>query len=97
MQQAKEKHRKDLHYILDDVMMNIVDTLLENPKIPYNKSQLAKAAGISRDALYRRWDTLTAFNIVKESDVAAEGTYWELNQDSDMVESIAHILHQATE
>lgn len=80
-------------YLLDDVSTTIVDTLLDNPAIPYNKSQLADAADVSRDALYRRWDTLVERGILKKSDVGAKGTYWELNEDSDVVEAIARILH----
>ncbi|MDY6768649.1 MAG: AsnC family protein [Candidatus Nanohaloarchaea archaeon] len=36
------------------MMEKIVRVLLENPAIPYNTSQLAEAAGVSRNALYRR-------------------------------------------
>ena len=80
-------------YILDDVTVKVVDTLLDNPSIPYSKSQLAEAADISRDALYRRWDALVENNIVKKSDVESGGDYWELDQDSEKVEAIAKLLH----
>lgn len=86
----KEKRGK---YILDDVTVKIVDTLLDNPAIPYNKNQLAEAANVSRDALYRRWDSLLEHNILKKSDIGAKGDYWELNEDSDTVEAITRILH----
>lgn len=88
-----KKKRKDLEYIFDDVTLKIVDTLLDNPAIPYNKNQLAEAAEISRDALYRRWDALIAFNILKKSDVGSKADYWELDENSETVEAIARILH----
>ncbi|MDY6769524.1 MAG: Lrp/AsnC family transcriptional regulator, partial [Candidatus Nanohaloarchaea archaeon] len=63
MPQLKRK-QEGIEYLLDDVTMKIVDTLLDNPAIPYNKSQLAEAADVSRDALYRRWDTLVERGIL---------------------------------
>jgi response regulator of citrate/malate metabolism len=80
-------------YILDDMTVKVVDTLLDNPSIPYSKSQLAEAAGISRDALYRRWDALIENDIVKKSNINSGGDYWELDQDSEKVEAIAKLLH----
>jgi len=82
-------------YILDDVTLKIVDMLLDNPAVPYNKNQLAENAGVSRDALYRRWDALIEHGIVKKSDVGSKGDYWELNEASDTVEAIAKIIHSS--
>lgn len=87
------KHEQKAKYILDDVTVKVVGTLLDNPSIPYSKSQLAEAADISRDALYRRWDALIENDIVKKSDVESGGDYWELDQDSEKVEAIAKLLH----
>lgn len=87
------KNENKAKYILDDVTVKVVDTLLDNPSIPYSKSQLAEAADISRDALYRRWDALVENNIVKKSDVESGGDYWELDQGSEKVEAIAKLLH----
>ncbi len=87
------KNENKAKYILDDVTVKVVGTLLDNPSIPYSKSQLAEAADISRDALYRRWDALIENDIVKKSDVESGGDYWELDQDSEKVEAIAKLLH----
>lgn len=92
MPELEDRRDKGKH-ILDDITLKIVDTLLDNPSIPYNKNQLAEAAEVSRDALYRRWDAIITHNILKKADIGAEGDYWELNQDSDTVEAIARILH----
>jgi len=80
-------------HIIDDVTLRIVDALLDNPAVPFNKSQLAEAAGVSRDALYRRWDVFMEYNIVEKADVGAKGTYWTLPPDSDMVDALARIIH----
>ena len=92
MPELKNK-KKNPEYIFDKVTLKIVDTLLDNPSIPYNKNQLAEAADISRDALYRRWDVLLEYSILKKSEVGSSGDYWELDQNSDTVEAIARILH----
>lgn len=93
MPELKNRKTKNSKYILDDVTAKIVDLLLDNPSIPYSKTQLAEAAGISRDALYRRWDALRKNNIIKKAEVESETDYWELNQDSKKVEAIAQLMH----
>lgn len=91
MQQLKP--RDDGQYLIDDITLKIVDALLDNPTVPFNKSQLAKAAGVSRDALYRRWDTLVTYDIVEQADVGASDTYWTLNPDADAVDALARLIH----
>ncbi|MFB6208899.1 MAG: hypothetical protein ABEJ56_02040 [Candidatus Nanohaloarchaea archaeon] len=93
MPRLKEKN-KDLEYILDKVTLKVVDTLLDNPAIPYNKNQMAEASGVSRDALYRRWDSLVSQNIVKESDVGSGEKYWELDESSETVGALSRIIHE---
>lgn len=93
MPKLKNKEKR-AQYILDEITVKIVDTLLDNPTIPYNKNQLAEAADVSRDALYRRWEALRENNIVKKSEVKSGGDYWELDGSSETVEAIAKILHQ---
>lgn len=79
--------------MLDDVTEKIVRVLLENPAIPYNKSQLAEAAGVSRNALYRRWGTLQRYELVEEADVGAKGTYWTLDADSPAADALTRLLY----
>jgi response regulator of citrate/malate metabolism len=80
--------------LLDDITIKIVDTLLENPTIPYTKTQLADAAGISRDALYRRWNDLQAYDIIQRAEDETGGDYWTLNQEADAVKALATLLHR---
>lgn len=87
------QERETPPHIIDEVTLRIMDTLLDNPTIPFNKSQLADAAGVSRDALYRRWDVFLEYDIIKEADVGAGGTYWTLNADADIVDALARIIH----
>lgn len=86
--------REGPQFILDDITLRIVQTLLDNPLIPYTKTQLADAADVSRDALYRRWDELQSYDILERAESESGGDYWRLNQDSDAVRAIATLLHQ---
>ncbi|MFC5133488.1 MULTISPECIES: Lrp/AsnC family transcriptional regulator [Haloferacaceae] len=80
--------------LLDNITIKIVETLLENPTIPYTKTQLADAADISRDALYRRWNDLQAYDIIQRAEDETGGDYWTLNQEADAVKALATLIHR---
>lgn len=44
--------------IIDRITEKIMRVLIETPSIPYNKKALAEKAGVSREALYMRWDSM---------------------------------------
>lgn len=79
--------------ILDDCTEKIMRVLIENPAVPYNKSSLAEAAGISRDALYSRWEELEKKEVIMEAKVEGKADYYRLNPDSEIVDSISRILY----
>lgn len=90
----QQVHKGEASYMLDDVTEKIVRVLLENPAIPYNKSQLAEAAGVSRNALYRRWETLEAYDLVEEAEVGSKETYWTLNADAAAADALTRLLYE---
>ncbi|MDY6789016.1 MAG: hypothetical protein SVV03_03555 [Candidatus Nanohaloarchaea archaeon] len=90
---ATAEREKTPDKIVDGVTVQVVNALLDNPTVPFNKSQLAEAAGVSRDALYRRWDAFVGYGIVEKADVASGKAYWTLNSDSDTVDALARIIH----
>lgn len=79
-------------YILDPVTRKVVEVLLENPGVPYNKSSLAREADVSRDALYRRWETFVEMGVVREVQTGSESSYYRLHEDSETVEAIEKLL-----
>ena len=79
--------------ILDEITAKIVQLLIENPTIYYNKSQIARHADVSRDALYNRLDALLAHGVLKEVEVGNEHTHYKLNQDSPSTNAIAQLLY----
>lgn len=82
----------ELDGILDKVTEDIMTVLLENPTMPYNKSTLAETAGVSRDALYRRWPSFVEAELVEPVPVGGRAEYYRLNSKSDIVNAIAKIL-----
>lgn len=70
----------DAEDILDSVTLKIVKTLFENPETPYNKTSLADAANVSKDALYSRWNTLVEGGLVEKADVESSVDHWQLAQ-----------------
>lgn len=79
--------------ILDSVKANILGLVLENPTIHYNKAQLARHAGVPRDALYDRLDTLLSYGILEEADVGMDRTHYKLNTDSQAANAVAQLLY----
>lgn len=94
MAKATAGKRDQTTTLVDDVTRAIVTTLLDNPTIPYTKTQLAEAAEISRDALYRHWDDLQAYNIIQRADNETGGDYWTLNQQSEAVKALATLIQR---
>ena len=79
--------------VLDSVTAKVVDLLIQNPTIHYNKSQIARHAEVSRDAVYDRLDALLEYGIIEEADVDMERTHYELNPDSQAANAIAQLLY----
>lgn len=79
--------------ILDSITLKIVRVLLENPKIPYTKTSLAKSANISKDALYSRWDTLTETRLVQKADVESGHDHYQFNPDSEIADLLGKLLY----
>ncbi|MCU4753473.1 hypothetical protein OB919_16025 [Halobacteria archaeon AArc-curdl1] len=80
-------------HILDTVTLKVAKTLLENPTIQYNQSTLAEAADVSRDALLRRWDTLTEIGLLQKADVESSIDHWKLNSDSEIANTLSKLIY----
>ena len=78
--------------IFDQKTLQIIQTLLENPKIAYNKTQLADNSGVSRDALYKRWDVLVDEEIIVDCSAPGESSFYQLNSESELVNLIGKTL-----
>ena len=80
-------------WLVDDITARIVRTLIENPTISYNKSQLIEAADVSRTAFYNRFNQLKDRDIIETAHVASGHKYWKLNPDSDAADALSVLLY----
>lgn len=79
--------------MVDEITARIMRTLIENPTISYNKSQLIEAANVSRSAFYKRFEALSECGVIEQADIAAGHEYWTLNSDSEIADALATILY----
>lgn len=84
---------RKFNLILDEVSEKIMRVLLENPRIPYTKSSLAKNAEVSRNALYRRWEKFQELGIIEEAPSGGERELYRLNVDSEIANQIGEMLY----
>ena len=80
--------------ILDEATAKIVRMAIENPTIYYNKSQLARHAGVSRETVYDRLDALLDYGVLEEADVQMQTTHYKLNPDSKAADAISRLLYR---
>lgn len=85
----------DTEDILDSITLKVARTLFENPKIKYNKTTLAEKAGVSKDALYTRWDSLVKGGLVEKAEVESEVDHWQLDQNtaSPIQQALSQIMY----
>lgn len=83
---------QEIDKILDAETEKILKALMDNPEREFNKSELAEEAGISRDALYRRFDGFKELGIVTEED-----NKYTLNEENDLTETLESIVNALKE
>ena len=64
--------------IMNPESKKLLSTLIKNPEREFNKKELAEEAEISRDALYRRWNSMEQLGVLEDT-----GSRYKLNQDND--------------
>ena len=79
-------------HIMDPQSKKIIRTLIENPEREFNKKELAEVAGVSRDALYRRWEPLNQLGILQDT-----GSNYKLKRDKSMVYHLRELLKDIDE
>lgn len=94
MSETTDEYLVNPHHFLDSVTKEIVEVLLENPKIPYSKTSLAEEANISKDALYRRWHSFKEVGLVEEAEVESKTQHWRLNSESSIADNLGSLLYQ---
>ena len=54
-----------IQFIGDNPATRIIDFLIENKGMDYSKSEIAEGARISRAALFKHWNKIEKFNLIK--------------------------------
>lgn len=75
--------------IMNPESKKLLKTLIKNPEREFNKKELAEEAEISRDALYRRWNSMEQLELLEET-----GSRYKLNQDNDTVSQLKAIINK---
>ena len=66
----------------NSALVKTLDFFLENRFWDYTKKDIARESGISRTQLYRFWNVLEDFGIVKETRKIGGTTLYKMNMDS---------------
>ena len=75
--------------IMNPESKKLLSTLIKNPEREFNKKELAEEAEISRDALYRRWNSMEQLGVLEDT-----GSRYKLNQDNDTVSQLKAIINK---
>lgn len=75
----------------DTPISRIIDFLIENKGLDFSKTQIAEGAGISRTALFKYWDTVEKFGIVKVTRTFGKAKLYTLNSESELVQEILNL------
>ena len=82
--------QKKVIRVLEDLLGNnaftkVLDFFLENRFWDYTKKDVANESGISRTQLYRFWNVLEKFELVKETRKIGGTTLYKVNLDSPII------------
>ncbi len=72
-------------------LSRIIDFLVENKGLDFSKTQIAKGAEISRTALFKHWDTIEEFGLVKVTRTFGKTKLYTLNTESHIVQEILNL------
>mgnify|MGYP002762333808 CR=1 FL=1 len=73
--------------IMDEYSKKILKTLLKNPDRSYTKKHLAEQSGVSREALYARWDQIQKLGIIKE-----DRHKYTLDRTAELSQTLADLI-----
>lgn len=72
----------------DYPQVKVIKLLISHPHTEYTKTDIAECANISRATLYRFWDKLEKYNVVKEGRKIANSQLYSVNTESEVVKAL---------
>ncbi len=89
MAKAKEKSEGLFGDILGNhAIMKVLGFMMKKPDSDFSISQIAKGAGIGRTTLFRIFDTLEGFSIIKKTRVIGNAKLYALNIGNPFVKKL---------
>lgn len=81
----------------DEVLLEVIDTLMDHPTYNYTKKELAEVVGVSRQTLHTRWEKLENLDVVKVERKVGASSLYKLNRDSVVVEGLYELEEKLKE
>ncbi len=80
-----------IQFIGDNPATRIMDFLIENKGMDYSKSEIANGARISRATLFKHWNKIEKFNLVKTTRRFGRTRLYTLNTENELVKKLLSI------
>lgn len=77
-----------MEFIGDTPTTRIIDFLIENKGMDYSKTDIADGSGISRATLFKYWDKMEEFGLVKETRRFGKTKLYTLNTGSELTQEL---------
>lgn len=77
-----------IRFIGDTPKTRIIDFLIDNKGMDYSKTDIAKGADISRATLFKYWNEIKEFNLVKETRCFGKTKLYTLNTENELVQKL---------
>jgi len=80
-----------VRFLGDYPFARVIDFLIENKLFDYTKTEIAKGAGISRVSLYKMWDELEEFGVVRPTRRIGKAVLHKLNEKNPIVQNLLEL------
>lgn len=74
--------------------LRIIDIFLTNPYFDFDKEELARELGMSKQTVYKNFKDLEELGIVKASRKIGRATMYRINRDHPMVKRLNEIVNE---
>lgn len=72
----------------DNPFIKILDAFIDNIGSDYSKKEIEELSGISKGALFKHWEKLEEFNLVKVTRSFGNTKLYTLNTDNETVKEL---------
>lgn len=77
-----------IQFIGDTPTSRIIDFLIGNKGMDYSKKDIAEGAGVSKATLFKYWDKIKNFGIVKETRRFGKTKLYTLNTENEIIQKL---------